>query len=193
MIAHEPWLGGCYGTGLAKQPNERIAIVGHSHYSDEQDHDRLTIDTVQSVVDGEKRHAFFTSIARWFGYQNQAAFYSSVMFFNFLPCCVGTKKEKAKDGTPEQIEAGRARFLRLAAQHKPDRVFVFSTKGWRAFPQSDCEPNGSCKSLGDGLPSDFNWDTYTLADHRVKVIGVRHPRYADGLTIELAVEMGLNV
>lgn len=43
-------------------------------------------------------------------------------------------EEKYHDGTPDQIERAKARVLRILGEHKPDKVFVFTTRGWRHLP-----------------------------------------------------------
>ncbi len=73
---HVEWCPEGYrGSGLAGQ---RIAIAGHSHWSDDPDHDAFTDECLRKVISGEWRIAFFTSIARYFGYEDRAAFWSSV-------------------------------------------------------------------------------------------------------------------
>ena len=70
------------------------------------------------------------------------------------------------------------RVLRILSEHKPDKVFVFTTKGWNSFPLTDQErAGGRCTPLIEGLENP-SWGDYTVGDHRVRACGFRHPQGA---------------
>lgn len=160
---------------------QRIAIAGHSHWSDDPDHSAFTEDCLRNVISGDWRIAFFTSIARYFGFEDQLTFWSNVLFFNFLPTKVGTGDERFRDGR-DQAEAGRARVLRILNQHQPEKLFVFSTKAWLEFP-STVEDQAKTEA-----EPPLHWHTFvTPSMHRVKAIGLRHPQGADYISMTTQV------
>lgn len=171
-MEHVEWCpSGFREGGLSGQ---RIAIAGHSHWSDDPDHDGFTDVCLRNVISGEWRISFFTSIARYFGFEDQATFWPQVMFFNFLPTMVGGDLDRFGYGHADQLEAGRARVLRILDQHEPDKLFVFSTKAWREFP-----PTIEDNAKAEAQPP-HHWHTYeTSSGHRVKAVGLRHPQGAD--------------
>lgn len=175
QIEHAPWKPTVSG-GIDGQ---KIAIVGYSHYADGPDQVGLTQDVVQSVVDGNKSLRFFCDIQSYFGCEDDAEFWNRVLFFNFLPDVVGLKPQKYDKGTPEQLERGRDRFLRIIGAEMPDKVFVFTRKGWGAFPETTVEEQSGnvCTPLISNL-SEPNWGTYMAGSHPVLVCGLRHPQFA---------------
>jgi hypothetical protein len=96
-----------------------------------------------------------------------------------LPDAVGPSTEKYATGTPDQLHRGRNRFLRTIDAEKPDKVFVFTSKGWRDFPETTLEElsGGMCTPLIPGR-KEPNWGTYMAGDEPVLVCGFRHPQYA---------------
>lgn len=169
-MEHVEWCPSGYRDGgLAGQ---KIAIAGHSHWSDDPDHDGSTDACLHNVISGKWRIAFFTSIARYFGFE-PAEFWPQVLFFNFLPTVVGKGIDRFKDGA-DQWEAGRARALRILDQHEPDKMFVFSTKAWKVFPPTIED------SAGVEAQAPDYWHTYqTSSGHEVKAVGLRHPQGAE--------------
>lgn len=171
-VEHVEWCPeGYVRTGVSGQ---RIAIAGHSHWSNDPDHDGFTDQCLRNVISGCWRISFFTSIARYFGFDDQDEFWSSVLFFNFLPTKVGGDNARFGYGGSHQLEAGRARVLRILDQHKPEKLFVFSTKAWREFPPT-LEDEGRSK-----VEPPLFWHTYlTPSNHKVRAIGLRHPQGAN--------------
>ncbi len=183
-IEHVEWCPDGYrGSGLAGQ---RIAIAGHSHWSDDPDHDAFTDECLRNVISGEWRIAFFTSIARYFGYEDRATFWSSVLFFNFLPTKAGSGDERFAYGDAGQLEAGRARVLRILDHHQPEKLFVFSTKAWQEFPPT-------LEDAGHATPQPpLFWHSYVTPNgHCVKAMGLQHPQGAnrDAMTARVAALM----
>ena len=189
QIEHTPWLPE-NADGIQGQ---KVAVVGYSHYVGGQDSITLTIDVVQSVVNGEK-FRFFQAIQGYFGFPDDPGFWNRVLFFNFLPNAVGTKSEKYKLGTPEQIQHGKDRFLRIIDAEKPDKVFVFARKGWCDFPETTKEELsvGMCTPLIQGQ-KEPNWGTYMAGDQSVLVCGFRHPQGALGEKIREEVKAFLEL
>ena len=84
-------------------------------------------------------------------------------------------------------------MLRILSEHKPGKVFVFTTKGWDAFPLTDQErAGGRCTPLIDGLRNP-SWGDYTFDDHRVRACGFRHPQLATAALMKEQVQAFLNV
>lgn len=180
-MEHVEWCPDAYlQSGLSGQ---RIAVAGHSHWSNDPDHDAFTDECLRNVISGKWRIAFFTSIARSFGFEDRTDFWSRVLFFNFLPTKVGNGDERNGYGRPDQLEVGRARVLRILDQHKPDKLFVFSTKAWGEFPHTIEDQAGV-----EAQPPLY-WHTYqTRSGHRVKAVGLRHPQGADGTAMRERVQ-----
>lgn len=172
MIEHREWCPeGYFMSGLKGQ---KVAVVGYSHWSNECDSETLTKDVVGSVVSGDFRSSFFTSISRYFEFEDLDKFWSMVMFFNFLPCVVGKGVERYGSGTSMQLDVARARVLKIMQDHKPDKLFVFSMKAWRDFPPTVED------EAGEESQPPFYWHTYVTPDgHKVKAVGLRHPQGAN--------------
>jgi|SRR5208283_3360609 len=192
MIEHAPWIGMNYQIGISGQ---RICIVGHSHHHSGPDREDFTIDIVYDFISGElKRNSFFPQIKGYFEILDDATFWNRVMFFNFLPDCIGSKNERYGAGTTEQLARGKERFLRIIRETKPnlEKVFVFTTKGWRNFPRTIEEVSGKGKiPLSSEFP-EFSWGTYAVGDHIVMAFGLRHPQGARGEVMKSAVRQILD-
>ena len=141
---------------------QRIAIVGYSHYL----------------------HAFEGGTHK--------DFWSRVYFFNFLPRSVGTKEKMYATGTKTELEEAQARFLQFLEKEQPDKVFVFTRKGWKHFPESVEERgNNLCNVLLEG--SKTNWGTYEVGPKVVSVCGFQHPQYAGGEQLKREVQAFLKI
>lgn len=184
MIDHNPWMGPNYKEGLDGQ---RIAIVGYSHWLEKGKEDNVdaTIECIRSVQSDEWKIAFFTQVRNYFGYNNHEAFWGRVMFFNFLPCCVGTEGERYRSGTPEQRTIGQTRFLRLLGEKLPQKVFVLTGRHW-AFPVTSDSP----KKLGLNFPN-FSCGTYGFENDHVVAFFLRHPQGANKNLMMNAVKNAL--
>ena len=174
MIDHRAWVGPDY----AEQPaGAKLLIAGFSHhgrYGDAaEDHPDFTIKTVEELGVGAA-HPFFNSIAGYFGEQ-PAAFWSRVAFFNTLPSTVGN--DRYAYGTPEQVAAVERRVLRVIEETRPDRVFVFTAKGWnKMWPDyTGRVKDGTLRVLGIG---EVDYGTYAHANGEAIAFGLRHPQYA---------------
>jgi hypothetical protein len=184
MIEHHCWRPTLYTEGIAGQ---RIAICGYSHYSDHRDHDELTSDIVGDVVSGAATYAFFTSIARAFGYDDKAAFYNRVLFFNFVPAIVGASEDKFAAASSAENERARARVRRILEENEPHKLFVFSEKAWAAFPKTDEEVGGLVAPDTEVRSGNYT----TSRGHRVIAFGLRHPQGASAIELREAVVSGL--
>ena len=84
-------------------------------------------------------------------------------------------------------------MLRVLSEHKPDKVFVSTTKGWDAFPLTDQERAGDrCAPLMDGLENP-SWGDYTFGNHCVRACGFRHPQYATAAIMKMQVQTFLDL
>ncbi len=172
MIEHEAHIGPEYHSGIDGQ---KVAIVGYSHWGDvEEDNNSGTQVCVRNVMSGKWRIRFFTQIRGYFQFTDHTLFWNRVMFFNFLPDCVGGPNERFGHGTPEQRKRGQERFLRLICAERPHKVFVF-TKRWWAFPDATTKD----KPLDDPFSS-FCQRTYRKEDLAVPAFLLRHPLGANG-------------
>jgi len=194
MVEHRPWVGPTYGTGINGQ---RICIVGYSHHRGrgESDSDDLTEWVVRQVIEGELgRNSFFPPIAGYFGFTDHGAFWDRVMFFNFLPDCIGETDQRYGTGGTDQTARGKERFLRIIREARPrlEKVFVFTTKGWRDLPRTIEEEAGKERiPFGAEFP-EFSWGTYAAGDHIVMAFGLRHPQYASKELMRSAVQQILD-
>ena len=176
MIEHIPWRGPDYGTSFSGQ---KLAIVGYSHYLQPHDVDdnQFSIDTVKGVLAKKWDLFFFNQIAGYFG--KDLHFWNDVVFFNFLPSCIGYEEEKFHHGTSEQVAFAKDRVLRIITSEKPDKLLVFTHKGWEGFPQTNEEKLGDPTiPLGKSYPAQFRWGNYDLDDHHAIAFGLRHPQGA---------------
>jgi len=192
MIEHAPWIGMNYEIGIKGQ---RICIVGYSHHHSGPDRENFTKDIVCDFISGElKRNSFFPPVKGYFRIPDDATFWNRVMFFNFLPDCIGDGDHRYAAGGTKQITRARERFLRIIREAKPnlEKVFVFTTKGWRDFPRTIEEVSGKGKiPLGTEFP-EFSWGTYAAGDHTVMAFGLRHPQGALGEVMKSAVRQILD-
>lgn len=175
QIEHQPWLP----TNDEGIEGQKIAVIGYSHYVDGPDRTSTTTDVLKAVVQGSYRSQFFENIQDYFGFGSDASFWNKVIFFNFLPDAIGPKSEKYAIGTPLQLKRGRDRFIRIMDAERPEKVFVFTSKGWNEFPETTLEEisGGRCNPLIQGSEKP-NWGTYLAGEHHVLVCGFRHPLFA---------------
>jgi hypothetical protein len=174
MIEHDHWRGPDYrkmGVG-----GQKLAIVGYSHYLQPGGTDSTDF-TVRTMTDNVLARCcvpgFFDRIASYFDMDSE--FWNRVVFFNFVPCCIGFDDDKFKGATPDQVASGQARTLKILAAELPDKLFVFTARGWHEFP----ETNAPTLSLADRFSS-FQQTKYNLAGKRIDAFGLRHPFGAVG-------------
>jgi hypothetical protein len=179
MIEHEPWVGCHYKVGISGQ---RIALVGYSHYlgDGDEDHTDGTITCIRRVMSGEWKIPFFTQIRNYFGYDDHRLFWPYIMFFNYLPCCVGGADQRYGHGTDEQRSVAQARLLTLLEQNTPDKVLVFTRRHW-AFPDTPCQ------NFGPEFPK-FWYGTYCIRNHNIPTFFLRHPQGANRDLMRKAVK-----
>lgn len=139
MIEHQPWKGKNY-----EQADARILLVGHSHYSDEPDHEGLTIQTAEHAAAGDMNWSpFFARPHRWLGDStSQRDFWDSIAFINFIPDVIGGSAKRYGRGTPDQHERGFERLVRVITEMKPTHVFVTTPK-----PEAGKQPEYRISSL----------------------------------------------
>lgn len=177
-IEHKPWIiPDKYAIGIEGQ---QIAIVGHSHWRDpgdpkDKDSDNYTLDVLGCVL-ANKVRSFFPHIRGYFD-GSTTDFWNHVMFFNYLPECL---TDRYDDGEA-QLPRARQRFDNLLDRWQPDKVFVFTQKGWPRFPIDNRE------QLGPDFPLHFTWGTHGTSKRRTMVFGLRHPQGANGDLMKRAV------
>jgi hypothetical protein len=189
MIEHKHWKRKSTD-GIEGQ---HIAIVGYSHYGDPQkDSDRFTHWALNKFIAGEPiGDQFFPPIQSYFGYDGRPDFWNHVDFFNFIPECFASVKKFAT-GDRALVERSQKRFLKILQREKPDKVFVFSRKGWNQCPYTEEEKLvGHCNHLKSD--SEDTWGTYDLGGHTVQACGLRHPLYADAKRVRRSVQEFLDL
>lgn len=192
MVEHKPWLGDHYSCGIEGQ---RIGVILYSHYwNPEHDHEDVTCCSILSLMradpdeHGSRRWmAPFTRIRNYFGFEEHAKFWPRILFFNYLPDSIGAAESRYGNGSSEQINRARCRFLSILKDHEPDKVLVFTTKGWRDRPckGEDLGRNGRSQQLG---PRSFQRTTYEIPGKIVHAFGLRHPQGANGELMREAVK-----
>lgn len=173
---------------------KRIAIMGYSHHSDEEDHEALTAQCVKKVEGGERvGFGFFHQISSYFEAANDK-FWSGVAFLNFLPRKVEGGEARFASGSASDVEEGRNRALAFLEEHKPDFLFVFSRKAWESLPKTledERGTGGGARLLPD---SDFDRHHYRLRDgHVVQAFGLRHPQGARKSVMSEAVAAAMKM
>jgi hypothetical protein len=196
MVQHLHWRGDNYKAGIEGQ---RLAIVGYSHWGDDDDYgDEGTRNCITKVISGEWAGApmrFFATLRNYFGFESHAEFWHRIVFFNFLPDCVGDGDARFKWGTEEQTNRGRQRLISVLEEEKPHKVLIFTTKGWQSRPPTLEEigaPEKGLSTLASEFPK-FSRGTYGIGGHTVMAFGLRHPQGASGDLMRRAVRHILNV
>lgn len=185
-IDHRPWVGPDYRSQPA---GARLLIAGFSHHGrfsdDVEDDPDFTVRRVEQLaLTGD--HTFFNRIAGYVG-EDPAAFWSRVAFFNTLPSTVGD--DRYASGTPEQVAGVEPRVLRIIAETRPDRIFVFTTKGWDMWPNYTGRiVDGTLREPGVGK---VDYGTYAHADGEALAFGFRHPQYARAADMKALVAAAL--
>ncbi len=170
IIEHEPWEGPNYKTGGIS--GQRIAIVLHSHHGDEDTND-FTLKAMSDVISGRESYTDLDKVRDYFGFQDSADFWNRVVFFNYLPDCVGPDEKRYDYGTKDQLKRAKERFLRLLAKYRPQKVFVFSIEMWKELPPSREE--GPDNPYGEIKCDGFSWCTYDADGQIVMVFNLQHP------------------
>ena len=186
IIEHEPSVGTMSKHGFNGQT---IAIVAHSHHYGEIEHEGANF-TKRAIeeVKLDKRHKALVAIQKYFGASDDPEFWEKVIFFNFLPSCVGQSDEKYGKGTVAQIERGQERFKRILFEYAVDKVLVFTAKGWSDCPQTieEMATDSVPIPLSAEFPH-FSYGTYSRDGHIVTAYGLRHPQFATSEEMERAV------
>lgn len=135
-MEHAPWIGDQYQTGVEGQ---KLLLFGFSHYGwydDGSDDEQFTEYVMRRwVLQGDI--PFFNAISSYFGFDRSRDFYAKVAFANTLPFSVGDEDKKFSDGEEAAITMVPDRVRRIISQIDPDKVIVFTAKGWRVFPAFD--------------------------------------------------------
>ena len=184
LIEHLAHVGSDYRSGFNGQ---RVAVVGYSHWLGEEEEEtaNCTRLCVQQVVCGKWRIRFFSQIKSYFGYERHEQFWRKVLFFNYLPNCVGGASQRFHNGTPEQISHAQERFLRLISTGRPHKIFVFTSRRW-AFPGGPSNP----EPLGNEFPG-FSRRAYYAGGHAATTFFLRHPQGARSELMRQAVKYAL--
>jgi len=191
-VIHLPWVGERYAEGLN---GKRTALIGYSHWlGDEwEDGPDLTRKVVAEHLSG-RNFSFFARITNAFRDAGLAGdsgdLWQRVAFFNFIPSVVGGADERYNAGSKEQVVTARQRFLAFLDKHAPDTVVVFTTKGWRDFPDTVESAKGEPLPWLDPArwPNRYDWGTYiNAAGHTTEAYALQHPQGANQSDLVAAV------
>lgn len=189
MIEHAPWIGNDYKDGIAGQ---KVAIVGYSHHHISNDYDAMTEDVVRKVrerLEGYEKIRFFADIASYFGFRGKSDFWDKVVFFNFVPDMIGNSSKRFDKASEDQHRRGAQRSLRIMADLKPDKVFIFSKKACDQFPPSEDNVDGRPNpKLG------VQFERFGIGRYgNSTAIFLRHPQGANGSVLREAVAQGMKI
>lgn len=112
--------------GFANRP-QRILIVGHSHHKQEheEDFEDFTIDTVERAKNGKMQMVpFFARQPRYLGLERRQ-YYEAVALMNFVPVALS---HRYASPSPDLLELGKQRFMRVLSEENPTHVFVLSSR-----------------------------------------------------------------
>lgn len=176
---HERWKGAQYPSGIDSQ---RIALVGYSHWNrdpDRFDRAQFTEDVIRRVMNGESSHSFFTQIRNYFNFDDHGAFWQKVLFFNYVPRCIGGPDERFAVADESWNDSANKRFREILARDTPDKVIVFTSKGWGSLPPFDAPLHSEFDptSLAGAILRD-PCGTYHAGAKPVMTFGLRHPQGA---------------
>jgi hypothetical protein len=184
VIEHKPWVGPRYADeGISRQ---RIAIIGYSAWV-KPDNPNYNITSIENVISGAWTARFYTDIARYFG-MPVPDFYERVIQFEFIPCSIGGRDDMFKTATPELVEAGRARTLRIAREHDADKLLFFSRKAWLGMRPIIERSTCSRRPLGD---TGFEIGHFDLGSREIVGVGLRHTQYAKRDLMVRAVQLAM--
>lgn len=191
MIEHTPWVGSRYEQGIG---GKTVAISGYSHWGDEPDTSDATVKCVEHVIDGTWSISFFDKIMSYFGFSDRSLFWNSVIFFNFVPSLIGSGGNRYAWATEEQKAIGQRRVLRIVEQYKPERLLVFTRKGWCSYPLTiEDKRDGGSIHLAEDQPHAFTYGHYPHLEGATTTIayGLRHPQYARNDLMRSAVQLAM--
>jgi hypothetical protein len=147
---YKPWIKDLWGKPENALGGAKLMLVGESHYGShvgDTGDEGLTVRVVQEHID-VARTKLFSKIENLLQHQvdglnlelpgNRQAFWSSVLFCNYIPVSVGP--DFTHRPTNEMWELGKDVFTTLLQEHKPDAVLVLAKGVWDWMPQSDVRP-----------------------------------------------------
>ena len=126
-----PWVGADY-----EASEERLLILGESHYGDESMPGNSTITFTQEYVDGQN-HRFWTSIMQGVRGQpywelDRKEFWKSVAFYNYVQQPVAETAGVAPSA--EMFALSKEAFFSVLSQLAPKKILVLSNRLWENMP-----------------------------------------------------------
>jgi hypothetical protein len=192
-VEHEPWVGKEYSAGINGQ---HIAVMLHLHYfgTPEEECVNFTTSVIEDLSAGKRDDRNLVKIQNYFGACCDVNFWSKVIFFNFLPNCIGTRENMRGHGTRAQKKRAEERFLEILFRHKVEKVFVFTRKGWKYCPRTRHEESTNDRplSLGNDFPK-YDRGTYSQNGHTVEAFGLEHPERARADRLMSAVQFAMTL
>lgn len=182
MMQHEPWVGPHYERGI---DGARVLVAGYSHWSDETDSEGFTRRQVRLWAAGDEPRPFGPRLRAFFGFDDPAEFWNSVAFFNTLPRLVGGPEQRFECGDEQQRREVPQRVRDVIASVRPNRIFVFSRKAWRIWP----DYTGSLRdgTLRIAEVGEFDAGSYTYPGGEAVAFGFAHPQFSAVVPTRVAV------
>ena len=185
-MQHAPWVGPDYERGI---DGARVLIAGYSHWSEEPDTEDFTQRQVAFWVAGDEPSPFGPRLRAFFAVDDPAAFWNGIAFFNTLPRLVGGPEQRYADGDEQQRREVHGRVLDVIAEVQPDRVYVFSRKAWRIWP----DYTGSLRdgTLQVAEAGEFDAGSYKHARGEAVAFGFMHPQFSAVASTRAAVRAAI--
>lgn len=147
-----PWIGPQYGSSTAGEP--RILVLGESHWGNPNcRYPEFTRDVVRRAV-FEGRDRFFTKVAKlvrgvpvgaYLDTPSYRDFWNRVVFYNYVQELVGPTHDCRP--APAQWETGKAPFLQLIREQRPQAIVVLGKELWANLP-SPAQPTSESDAAG---------------------------------------------
>jgi hypothetical protein len=116
------------------------------------------------------------------------------LFFNYLPRCIGGPDERFDVADESWRDSANERFRDILRNYAPDKVIVFTSKGWGSLPPFD----GSLQYKFDssdlvGAVLRDPCGTYRVGSKAIMAFGLRHPQGAPAEAMSRAVQRILEI
>jgi len=132
-----PWIGDAYQRGI--RDGLRLLILGESHYGDDRDDEVPDSQSTNIVVRGHlaepSKFRLFRALeqlitgARLQDSSAREALWQRVIFYNFVQRLLRSRRPEHRP-THDDWNVGRAAFVRLLREHRPEAVLVVGTTTW---------------------------------------------------------------
>jgi hypothetical protein len=204
-VFFKPWIGNLYGRN-GSVFNQRILILGDSHYADESDlgpinHEQssnFTTGVLSDYLDPEIQgnwKSTFTKFMNSFvrddvqSERSHEELWNSVAFFNYLQIPAGATSRQTQHFKYTK-EKDRSAFLEVIEELEPDVIISWGNKVWDAIPEDF--------GYGTYVPSqEYSrfYYKYPFKGRNLKLIGITHPSaaYTSSDWTKIFTELNVNM